>query len=83
MHEYYPHAIRLGVRKFLQGNSICGRTVFLYFTGSNDTGSGGPPMEAQWKTAIGKMEWHLGITGKSALERRIYRLFLPATGYID
>ena len=80
MHGYYPHAVRLGVRKFLQGNSICGRTAFIYFTGRDGTGAGKPPSKSQWQNAIDRMEQHLGLSGKSVLERRIYRLFLPVHG---
>ena len=77
LHGYYHHAISLWVRRFLQSNGICGRTLFIYFVDEVSADRDGVPTQVRWNAAIDTMERHLGLTGKSVLERRVYKLFFP------
>ena len=60
LHGYYHHAINLWVRRFLQSNGICGRTLFIYFVDDVSSDGNGVPTQERWNAAINTMERHLG-----------------------
>jgi len=75
---HYDYAARLAVLRFLRRYGICARMLLVFFC-ENGSGTGiAAPSEAQWRASIGLLEQELGLVGKSALERRIYKAFLPA-----
>lgn len=77
---YYQYANRLAVLNFLNKNGVPARLLFLYFTGDCRSGVECPSNEAGWMSALATMKRTLGLTGTSALEKRVHQLFLPVVG---
>jgi hypothetical protein len=77
LHGYYQHAIRLSVLGFLRANRSCGRLLFVYFDDDDGHATGSVPTRKEWATTLGTMDAGLGVTGRTVLERRVHRLFLP------
>jgi hypothetical protein len=70
-------ATRLSALRFLREHSACVRMLFIYFYNDGKSRSKVLPTLDEWRPAIATADRRLGLTGKSVLERRIYRMFLP------
>jgi len=73
MSGYFPVAQRLGVLGFLRSNGSCGRLLFTFVCGK----SAGSVTQSQWRQRMAEADEHLELSGGSALERRVHRLYLP------
>ena len=71
-------ATRLATLSFLRKHSVCVRMLFVYFYDDRKSSSRLLPALSDWEPVIATADRRLGLTGKSVLERRIYRMFLPA-----
>ena len=71
-------ATRLSALSFLREYSVCVRMLFVHFYDDRKSKNTLLPSQADWRPAIAKADQQLGLTGKSVLERRICRMFLPA-----
>ncbi len=74
---YYQFANRLALLHFLQREGITAHLVFVYFCGDTNPGADCPGSPADWKTALADMVTQLGLTGQSALEQRVHKVFVP------
>ena len=68
---------RLSALGFLRKYGICVRMLFVYFYEEKRGMDCLFPSLEEWDSAIAATEQKLGLRGKSVLERRIYRMFLP------
>ena len=69
---------RLSALSFLRQHGVCVRMLSVYFHDEHPGQHSPFPRLAAWDPAIVASRQRLGLTGDSALERRTYRLFLPA-----
>ena len=70
-------ATRLSALRFLREHGACVRMLSIYFYNDRKSRSKVLPTLDEWRPAIATADRRLGLTGKSVLERRIYRMFLP------
>lgn len=77
---YYQYANRLALLHFLEQHGVAARLVFVYFTGDATSGRTCPNSVDQWRPALTAMKQHLGLTGLSALEKKVHEVFLPVVG---
>ncbi len=81
LNGYYEYARHLAVRSFLTSQKSCGRMAFVFFTRPEDgeaMNNNDIPSLSEWEVELENAGQHLGLTGASAVECRIRRLFLPA-----
>jgi len=69
---------KLSALSFLRKHGICVRMLSIYFYDERTKKDNLFPSLEEWDPAITTTERRLGLAGKSVLERRIYRIFLPA-----
>jgi len=76
---HYQYANRLAALHFLNAQGIKARLVLIYFMGDRHSSASTtcPASEQEWESAIQAAEKHLGLAGKSELESRVYKVFLP------
>lgn len=74
---YYQYANRLAALHFLTAQGIPAKLLFIYFLGDRNPPKTCPKSQGEWQAAIAPMYNHLGLTGKSEVERQTHRLFLP------
>ena len=76
---YYQHANRLAVLYFLTTEKVAARLLFVYFLGDRfprRTQRKCPSKPADWNAVLRPMYNHLGLTGKSDVEKRVRSIFL-------
>ena len=78
INDHFYLSTRLSTLAFLRKCGICVRMLSVYFYDEKKGMDHLFPSLNQWDTAIATTEQELGLRGKSVLERRIYRIFLPA-----
>ena len=76
---YYQYANRLAFLHFLVTQGVEARLCFVYFTGDEVSGRTCPKNGTDWRRATDAMKTHLGLTGRSELERRVHQVYLPVT----
>jgi hypothetical protein len=74
--NYYQHANRLAVLRFLLTRGIEADLVDVYFTGVTNSDIRSPVDRISWAPAIAEMKNHLGLRGDSALEHRAHEVFI-------
>jgi hypothetical protein len=74
---YYQFCNRLAVLHFLLKEHKPARLLFVYFVGDNQHGKRCPKCEEEWQESLRLMYNHAGLTDKTALTKRIHRIFLP------
>jgi len=77
---YYQYANRLALLHFLQQQGVSARLIFVYFNGDTNPGAICPATTSAWRAALDDMKTQLGLTGQSALEQRVYEVFVPVVG---
>lgn len=71
---------RLSALSFLRKYGVCVRMLFVYFYDTKTEKDSLLPSLEEWDPAITTTERRLDLSGRSILERRIYRVFLPSIG---
>lgn len=76
---HYQYANRLAALHFLNTQGVKAHLVMIYFMGDRHSSASTtcPASEQEWESVIQAAEKHLGMTGKSELEARIHKVFLP------
>lgn len=77
LQPYYQFCNRLAVLHHLTLHGVGARLLFVYFCGDTNPNGQCPQGEAGWEPALLAMHQHIGLTGRSALEGRVHKLFLP------
>jgi len=79
LERHYQYANRLAALHFLNTQGIKAHLVMVYFMGDRHSSASTtcPASEQEWESAIQAAEKHLGLTGKSELETRVHKVFLP------
>ncbi|MBV8205221.1 MAG: hypothetical protein JO041_00375 [Acidobacteria bacterium] len=85
LEPYYQYANRLAHLHFLNEHKIPARLLFIYFCGDHWAGrllrDGRPPVcpkdAAAWSFPLQEMNHRLGLHGRSQLEQRVHKIFLP------
>jgi len=77
LEPYYQFCNRLAVLHFLMQQQKESRLLFIYFLGDEHPGKVCPKSEDEWLERLKPMYAHVGLTGKSVLEERVHRIFLP------
>jgi len=77
---YYQFCNRLTSLYFLMSRGVGARLLFIYFCGDNIPGHRCPATREDWEQPLADMYVDVGLTGHSALEQRVHRLFLRVGG---
>ena len=78
IHSHVYLTTRLAALSFLRKHGVCVRMLLIHFYGDERKRDSLCPGLREWHRAIMTAEWRLGLAGKSVLERRVFRAFLPA-----
>lgn len=78
IHSHIYSTTRLSALSFLRNHGVCVRMLSIHFYDERTKEDNLFPSLEEWDLAITTTERRLGLAGKSVLERRIYRMFLPA-----
>ena len=74
---FYQHANRLAALQFLQREGVPARLVHVYFCGDqHPTSKQCPSTPEQWQPLLREIHDELGLTGQSALEKRVHEIFV-------
>ena len=79
LRPYYQHANRLAQLHFLRQHNVPARLLFIYFLGDGfpeEKKKVCPKSKEEWGLCLQPVYSHLGLTGKSDLEKRVHNLFL-------
>ena len=74
------YLMQLATLAFLRNYNVCSRLLSVHYYSdehSDELSEKQLPTIHQWIQAIESSHVHLGLSGKSPVEKRIYRLFLP------
>lgn len=77
LQPYYQFCNRLAVLHHLTEHGVGARLLFVYFCGDTNPHAECPRDEAGWAPSVREMERHVGLTGRTALEERVHKLYLP------
>jgi hypothetical protein len=74
---HYQLANRLALLHFLRRSGVAARLIFIYFIGDRGNARRDCPASREpWDRKLGEVRSHLGLTGKSDLEKNLHEVFL-------